>query len=191
MNDKFDLKELQKRIDEVKEETQRLTQFTREYLECLLKRHSLKEIIYEEHEFEDVPTEITDLLKNGEIPTEDQIAQMDDETQDYLLKECVFICGMGAVAFYCQTEEENEEPTEFDYIMAMADQSPGHYVAMYLIAAFTLLFARIPSFEMIQLIAKDFDSSEENLQQGLELYNELCLSIYNRYMEDKEFYEQE
>ena len=193
MEDKFDIKELQKRITEVKEYDKKLSKFTAKFLECLIKRHDLENIIYEEQTFEDVPDEVTELLKKGQVPSEEQIALMDEETQDYLCKECVFICGMGAVAYYSQTEEEEEddEPSEFDVIMEMCNQSPGHYVATYLIAAFTLLFARIPSFELIQLLSKDFDSSEENLQEGLEIYSELCLSIYNRYLEDEEYYVQE
>jgi hypothetical protein len=191
MEDKFDIKELQKRIDEVKEHTNNLSRFTTKFLECLIERHDLQSIIYEEQEFEDVPDEITELLKKGEVPSEEQIALMDEETQDYLLKECVFICGMGAVAFYCQTEEDSDEPTEFDHILEMTNTSPAHYLAAHLIAALTLLFGRIPSFDMVQLMTKDFDVSEEQIQMSLELYNELCLSIYNRYMEDEEYYDKE
>jgi hypothetical protein len=191
MEDKFDIKELQKRIAEVKEETQNLTRFTRKYLECLIKRHDLQNIIFEEQEFEDVPDEITELLKKGEVPSEEQIAMIDEETQDYLLKECVFICGMGAVAYYSETEEDSDEPSEFDHILEMTNASPAHYVAVHLIAALTLLFCRIPSFEMIQLLTKDFDQSEEQIQSNLELYNEFCLSVYNRYVEDEEYYDDE
>ena len=191
MEDKFDIKELQKRIAEVKEETQNLTRFTRKYLECLIKRHDLQNIIFEEQEFEDVPDEITELLKKGEVPSEEQIAMIDEETQDYLLKECVFICGMGAVAYYSETEEDSDEPSEFDHILEMTNASPAHYVAVHLIAALTLLFCRIPSFEMIQLLTKDFDQSEEQVQSNLELYNEFCLSVYNRYVEDEEYYDDE
>lgn len=189
MEEKFDLKELQKRITEVKEYDQKLSKFTSKFLECLIKRHDLHNMLFEEQEFEDVPEEVVELLKKGQVPSEEQIALMDEETQDYLCKECVFICGMGAVAFYSQTEDEDDdEPSEFDEIMDMSQQSPGHYVATYLIAAFTLLFCRIPSFDLIQSIVKDFDDSEENIQQALEIYSELCLSIYNRYMEDQEYY---
>jgi len=191
MEDKFDIKELQKRIAEVKEETQNLTRFTRKYLECLIKRHDLRNIIFEEQEFEDVPDEITELLKKGEVPSEEQIAMIDDETQDFLLKECVFICGMGAIAYYSETEEDSDEPTEFDNILEMTNASPAHYVAVHLIAALTLLFCRIPSFEMIQLLTKDFDQSEEQVQSNLELYNEFCLCVYKRYVEDEDYYDDE
>jgi hypothetical protein len=188
MEDKFDIKELQKRITEVKQETDRLTKFTRKYLECLIKRHDLQNIIYEEHMFEDVPSEIVELLKRGELPSENQIAMMDEETQDYLLKECVFICGMGAVAYYSDMMEDDVEPTEFDNIIEMSNLSPGHYLATHLIAALALLYCRIPSFEMVQVLTQDFGNSEQQLQQSLEFYNELCVSIYNRYLEDEEYY---
>ena len=189
MEDKFDIKELQKRISEVKQETEKLTKFTRKYLECLIKRHDLHSIIYEEQEFEDVPDEITELLRKGEVPSETQIALMDEETQDYLLKECVFICGMGAVAFYSDTDdEEDDEPTEFEQILEMSNVSPGHFVGVHLIAAMALLCCRVPSFELIQRMTNDFDSSEEQMQLSLELFNELCVSVYNRYLEDEEYY---
>lgn len=187
MEEKFDLKELEKRIKEVKEETKKLAQFTSLFLECLIKRHDLQNILSPEQEFEDVPREVVESILRGEVPSEEQINLMSQETQDYLLKECLFICGMGAVAYYSSVEE-SDGPSKFDNILEMSNQSPGHYVAMYLIAAFTLLFARIPSFEFIQLLCKDFDSSEENLEKGLDLYTELCLSVYNRYLEDKDYY---
>jgi MFS-type transporter involved in bile tolerance (Atg22 family) len=98
---------------------------------------------------------------------------------------------MGAVAYYSETEEDSDEPSEFDNILEMTNASPAHYVAVHLIAALTLLFCRIPSFEMIQLLTKDFDQSEEQIQSNLELYNEFCLSVYNRYVEDEEYYDDE
>lgn len=188
MEDKFDLKELQKRISEVKQENQHLTKFTHGFLECLIKRHDLKNIIYEEQQFEDVPDQITQCLKDGKIPTEDQLSVMDIEIQDALIKECVFICGMGAVAFYSETSENEEERTVFDDILDMSEESPGHYLGMHLISVLTLLFCRIPSHELIVTLTKNFDSSQENLESCLELYNEFCLSLYNRFVEDKEYY---
>jgi hypothetical protein len=189
MEDKFDIKELQKRISEVKQETEKLTKFTRKYLECLIKRHDLHSIIYQEQEFEDVPEEITELLRKGEVPSETQIEMMDEETQDYLLKECVFICGMGSIAYYSEMDEnENNGLNEFEEILEMSNVSPGHFLATHLIAAMTLLCCRVPSFELIQRMTNNFDSSEEQMQVNLELYNELCVSIYNRYLEDEEYY---
>lgn len=195
MKDKFDIKELHKRIEEVKEETQYLTKFTHEFLECLIERHNIQDIIWEEQEFEDVPNEIVELLKNGEVPTEEQLSVLDSETQNFLLKECVFICGMGAVSIYSHIEEiknneeyDDEKMTIFDSILEMSDESPGHYIGMYLIAALSLLLGKIPSYEMIEVLTKNFDSSQDNLQRCYELYNEFCLSVYNRYMGDKEIY---
>jgi hypothetical protein len=99
MEDKFDIKELQKRISEVKQETEKLTKFTRKYLECLIKRHDLHNIIYKEQEFEDVPDEITELLRGGEVPSESQIEMMDEETQDYLLERMCLYLWYGSSCF--------------------------------------------------------------------------------------------
>lgn len=188
MEDKFDLKELQKRIAEVKEETEFVTKFSHVFLECLLKRHDLKNIIYEKHQFENVPDEVTQCLKDGKIPTEEQLSVMDAETQDYLIKECVFICGMGAVAFYSETSEDEEQKTVFDDILEMSNESPAHFVGMHMISVLTLLFCRIPSYDLIETLTNNFDSSQKNLEYCLDIYNEFCLSLYNRFLEDKEYY---
>ena len=188
MEDKFDLKELQKRITEVKQETEFVTKFTQGFLECLLKRHDLKSMIYEDQEFENIPDEIAQCLKDGKIPTEEQLSAIDFESQDNLIKECIFICGMGSVAFYSETSEDEEEKTVFDDILAMSDQSPAHYVGMHLISVLTLLFCRIPSADLIVTITNNFDCSQKNIQYCLELYNEFCLSLYHRFEEDQEYY---
>lgn len=188
MEDKFDLKELQKRITEVKQETEYVTKFTQDFLECLIKRHDLQNIIYEAHEFENIPDDITQCLKDGKIPTEDQLSTVDSQSQDNLIKECIFICGMGAIAFYSETSEDEEENTAFDDILEMSNESPAHYLGMHLMSVLALLFCRIPSFDMVKTITKDFDSSQGNIEYCLDLYNEFCLSLYSRFAEDKEYY---
>lgn len=193
MEDKFDIKELQRRISEVKNETKETSEFSKHYFECLIKRHNLADFLDEKQEFQDVPDHIVEMLRNGEVPTEDQLSLMNCETQDFLLKDCVFICGLGAISWYSMSlpEYEDTEEKPFDTIIEMMDISPGHHTACYLIAAFTLLFARIPSVEMIEVLTNNFNSSQEQIEKNLELYNELCVSILDRYLEDKEYYADE
>lgn len=189
MEDKFDIKELQKRISEVKEESRHMNEFTQEFIECLIDRHDLSNLLIEEQEFDDIPDEVTSCLKKGEVPTIDQLSMIDDDPKDFLIRECVFICGMGAVAYYSeQIENEDDEPSAFDAIMEMSDESPGHYIGTYLIAGLALLFGKIPSLEMVQIMTNNFDSSSEYLTRTIELFNELCLAIHQRYLEDKEYY---
>lgn len=190
MEDKFDIKELQKRIAEVKQENQITAKFTHQYLECLIKRHDLVNILHEDQEFDNVPESITDSLKKGEIPSEEQLSIMDTETQDYLLKDCVYMCGMGAIAWYCENlpEYEGIEPSPFDEILSMPNISPGHHTASYIVSALTLLMADLPSQDLIESLTNNFDSSEEQLEKNLEFFNELCLSIVKRYIEDQEYY---
>lgn len=190
MEDKFDIKALQSRIAEVKKESEQTTQFTLEYLECLLKRHDLSVLLHEEQEFTDTPEEVTDALKRGELPKKEDLARMTSEAQDYLIKDCVYMCGLGAISWYGDNlpEYEDVEPKPFDEIIRMPDISPGHHTASYIISAFTLLLADIPSQHFIELITNNFDSSEEQLQENMEFFNELCVSIYKRYSEDLEYY---
>lgn len=197
MEEKFDIKELQKRITEVKEETKMLNTFTREYLECLIERHDLPNFMEDDYEFEDIPEEIISIIKKGELPTEEQISELDEETQDIFIKECVFLCGISAVSWYCDMEEEIEEEEEddeedvsiFEIIMEMSNESIGHYTATYIIAALTLLFGKIPSFGLIECMTNNFSSDDEQIDKNMMMFNELCFSIICRYKEDKSYYD--
>lgn len=190
MEDKFDIKALQSRIAEVKKESEETTEFTLKYLECLLKRHDLANILHEEHEFEDTPDEVNDALKKGELPKREDLAKMTTDSQDYLIKDCVYMCGLGAISWYGDNlpQYEDIDPKPFDEIMAMPDISPGHHTASYIVAALTLLFADIPTQFMLELLTKNFDSSPEQLEENMELFNELCVTILKRYQEDLEYY---
>ena len=47
--------ELQKRILQVKLEEEQTVSFTRDFIECLIKRHDLKEMLDYEFDHEDIP----------------------------------------------------------------------------------------------------------------------------------------
>ena len=193
--DKFDIKSLQKRIQEIKTENEHGITFTQEFLKCLFERHNLKEIIHEDQEFEDVPELIVEKIKNGEVPEYHEIALMDIDTQDHLLKDCVWMCGMGAIAWYSQNLEEykdlEEEEKPFNQIIKMPDMGIGYHSASFLIAAFTMLMADVPSEELIVTLTNNFSDDEKQVEKNFELFNELCLGIYRRYEEDLSMYELE
>lgn len=193
--DKFDIKSLQKRIQEIKTENEHGITFTQEFLKCLFERHNLKEIIHEDQEFEDVPELIVEKIKNGQVPEYHEIALMDIDTQDHLLKDCVWMCGMGAIAWYSQNLEEykdlEEEEKPFNQIIKMPDMGIGYHSASFLIAAFTMLMADVPSEELIVTLTNNFSDDEKQVEKNFELFNELCLGIYRRYEEDLSMYELE
>ena len=190
MEDKFDIKYLHSRIAELKKQSEESIKFTREYLECLIKRHDLKNIIHEDHEFDNVPVTILDSLKNGIVPSEEELCLIDSETQDYLIKDCVYMCGLGAICWYCDNIPDYKElqPSPFDEILEMSTVSPGHYTASYIIAGLTLLMSDLPSQEIVEVMTNNFDSSEDQVERNFNLFNEICVSILKRYMEDKEYY---
>lgn len=190
MEDKFDIKALQSRIAEVKKESEETTEFTLQFLECLLKRHDLGNVIHDEHEFDDTPEEVNDALKRGELPQKEDLAKMTTDAQDYLIKDCVYMCGLGAISWYGDNLPQYEEidPKPFDEIIVMPDISPGHHTASYIVAAFSLIFADVPSQKMIEVLTNNFDSSSEQLEENMELFNELCVTILKRYREDLEYY---
>ena len=190
MEEKFDIKALQSRIAEVKKETEEMTEFALQFFECLIKRHDLPNILHEDHEFDDTPDEVTEALKKGEVPKKEDLVKMTSEAQDYLIKDCVYMCGLGAISWYGENMPQYEEldPKPFDEIVSMPDISPGHHTASYIAAGLTLLFADIPSQRTIELLTNNFDSSPEQLDENMEFYNELCVNILKRYTEDLEYY---
>jgi hypothetical protein len=190
MEDKFDIKALQSRISEVKKETEESTEFALAFLDCLLNRHDLANVLHEEHEFDETPDEVNEALKKGELPNKEDLAKMTSDALDYLVKDCVYMCGLGAISWYGDNVPmyEDLDPKPFDEIIAMPDISPGHHTASYIVAGLALLCADIPSQTMIERLTNDFDSSPEQLEENMNFYNEICLMIIRRYQEDLEYY---
>jgi hypothetical protein len=182
----IDLKSLQSRINEIKEEGQESADFTIEYINCLMERHDLKDSIPDDYELEDVPDSILEMLSMGKIPTKEQIILMDSDTQNFLLFELIWLCGMTAISFYTSEEEVEEgEPGTFDVILGMMHVSPGHWTACYLICVLSLLMAKVPSEDMIAKITNDFSDDPEQCQKNMDYFIEFASSVLTRYNEDK------
>lgn len=190
MEDKFDIKSLQSRIAEVKQEQEVSNNFTQEFLECLLKRHDLQNLITDEQNFQDVPDTIVEDLREGIVPSIEKLSVIDVATQDYLLKDCVWLCGMASVAFYSDnnSQYQHDDPKPFDEIIKMPEISPAYHTGSYIVAALTLLMGEIPSQNIVTALTNNFDDSENQLERNVELYNELCVSILRRYQEDQDYY---
>lgn len=189
--DAFDFKSLQTRIDSIKEEGKENTDFTYEFIECLMDRYNLKESTPKEHELEDVPDSILEKITQGELPSKEELLLMDPDAQNYLLFELIYFCGMGMIAsfdYQNQEEGEEEETPIFDAILAMRDFSPAHYLGSYITAAMTLLMGCIPSPAMIQLLTNDFSMDEEQMQQNFITFSEISASILVKYREECDFW---
>lgn len=187
----IDLKSLQSRINEIKKEGEEITDFTYDFLECLMERHDLSECLPEDIELEDVPDHIIDTLRKGSIPTKEELILISPDVQNFMCFELIWICGMGAIASYGADEDGNEEegiPSTFDAILAMRDVSPAHNVASYIIAVLALLMSQLPSEEMIESITNNFDCSEEQIQTNMDNFVEFSSAIITRYREDKAYY---
>lgn len=190
-SDKFDLKTLQFRIQELKQETEESAHLTYDIINCLLVRHSLVKMISENQKFDSVPESITEKIKNGVLPTKEEISTLDPETQDSLIKQLIWICGMGTIAWQCEHWDEGVMGSDnpFEVIISMCDVDEGHYTATYLITAFTLLLGHIPSPHLIEVLTNNYASDEDSLDSTSQIFNELCISILSRYNEDREMYE--
>jgi hypothetical protein len=190
MSEEFSLKELNKRIEEVKQENEQSTDFSYDFLSCLMKRYDLQKCLQSDHVFEDIPERFLDILKKGSIPSKEEISKLDAATQDYFLKDCVFICGLSAIQFYCEHDSQyfNLDVNQFDEIIKMPSMSEGHQTACYIVAALALLLSGVPDQQMISAITNNFNSSEEQLDINMEYFNQLCASIMRRHTEDAIYY---
>jgi hypothetical protein len=192
MTTDFDLKALQSRINEIREEGEEITDFTYDFIECLIKRHCLNDFLWEETELEDVPDSILETIREGKVPSKDELILLSPDTQNFLCFELIWICGMAALACYGADDdgdEEEEEPSTLDVILSMKEESPAHYIASYLIAVMTLLMGQIPSQDLIICMTNDFDESEEQLQKNMTSFVELSSAVLTRYHEDLGYFE--
>ena len=182
--------ELQKRILQVKLEEEQTVSFTQDFIECLLKRHDLKEMLDYEFDHEDIPDSIMEYIRKEEVPPKKELEVLDAEQQDFLLKDFIFMCGMGAIAYYSDHNPiyKDMDPKPFDSIIKMPDMSPGHHTASYIVAALALLLSDIPAQDMTESLTNNFDPSDEQIEKNVLLFNELCVSILKRYLEDKAYY---
>lgn len=190
-SNQIDLKSLQSRINEIKKEGEEITDFTYDFLQCLMYRHDLSECIPPDFELEDVPDHIVESLRNGNVPEKEQLLMISPDAQNFMCFELIWVCGMGAIASYGADKDGNEEegiPSTFDVILAMRDVSPAHNIGSYIIAAFALLMCQLPSEDMIARITNNFDDSQEQLQNNMDNFVELAASIVTRYREDLMYY---
>jgi hypothetical protein len=190
MTENFDISALNQRIAEVKQESNECTEFTHSFIECLLKRHDLSNMIQIDQDFEDVPSEMVEMIFNGKCPPKEEIFKLDIDTQDAFIKDLVWICGMGAVSWYCDNEEQYQkmDPKPFDEIIKMPTLSIGHHSSSFIIAALVLLTATIPNQVMVECMTNSFDSSDEQLEKNAIIYNDLCYCILKRYTEDLNYF---
>jgi hypothetical protein len=188
----FDLNSLQSRINDIKKEGEEVSEFTIQYLKCLMDRHDLQHAIPDDYDFGDVPESIIQTLRSGDIPTEDEITIIDVDTQNFLCFELVFLCGLCAVVRYGGTDpvktENGDSDSVWDVIWQMRSLSEHHYIATYIISALTLLMGQIPSQRLSTQMVSNLAEDDNQLQRNMDYFVELCSAILTRYLEDSEYY---
>jgi hypothetical protein len=189
MIDINDLKQLNSLTANLKEDSESTAQFTIDFLECLLKRYSLKTSLKGEVEIEDIPDEIIKILQSGNLPTKEDLLPLDSETQAFLVLKMMWFAGTYRISVYsADIEEDDEIPSPIDCILAMRDVSAAHEMGSYLFAGLALLMSSIPTYDFVSDLCNNFLDTPEN---HLTLYNkisEVCAAIKSRYEEDMEWY---
>lgn len=190
MTDSFDMSGLLERINKIKKQGEKSTEFTLECLQCLLERHDLKYSIHPDFEVVDVPLVILESLRQGILPTKEQICLLDDEVQSNFIAEMVWVCGMNAISYYTADVPPDEDgETILDQFLVMLEVSESHFVGCYLIAALTLLMSNAPSIEMIETITDNFNNDSAHIEKSQEIFYEYIRAIHSRWKEDKLNYE--
>jgi hypothetical protein len=188
----FDLNVLQSRINQIKEEGNESSEFTLNFIKCLMYRHNLKFAIPEDFEIDDIPTSIIETIVSGEIPTIDSLNILSEDDKNWLIIQLIWVCGLAAIYNYCQDEEVVEDgESTFDVVLAMMDVSEAHCSGCYVLCALTLLMAKLPPLEMIELITNDFSNNPMSIERSKEVFYQLSSGIISRYMEDLVHYDRE
>jgi hypothetical protein len=185
MQELFNINILEERISKIRKEGELATDLTLEFLQCLLERHDLESSIPEDVNIDLFPSPIYETLRQGELPSKEQLLMMDNDTQINFILNLIWLCGMNAIAYY--TEDSG---TEFlDSLLAMLDVSVGHAIGCYIIAALALIQATVPSIEFVASLTNEFDDSPENYNKMQEYLLELAFSVLHRWREDKIYYQ--
>lgn len=194
MPETFDMSGLTDRINKIKENGREVTEFNLEFLRCLMTRHCLKDAIPLEFIIDNVPPLVIEKLQDGELPTIEEMLIMSPDTQNTLLFELIWVCGLNAIYINTNDEEselqDNDPPDYFQSIVSMLDVSPAHYMGSYLAAVYTLLMGKVPTVEFIEIITNNFNCSDEQLNKNKFMISELALGLFLRWKEDQFCYNQ-
>lgn len=165
MIDEFDFKKLNTMTAFLKAESESFSEDTTRYIECLILRYDLVAAIPDEIKIEEIPDEIIDIIRNGFIPTKEDLLPLDKNGQAYLITQLVWLCGMHRIIYYSSlsTQDEEEDYSKAEELVKMQESSGSHFFASYIYAALALLNCRIASDEYIATLTNNFDNSEENI----------------------------
>jgi hypothetical protein len=189
MIDEFDFKKLNTMTAFLKAESESFSEDTTRYIECLILRYDLVAAIPDELKIEEIPDEIIDTIRNGFIPTKEDLLPLDKNAQAYLITQLVWLCGMHRIIYYSSLSAQDDHYSKAEDLIKMQESSGSHVFASYIYAALALLNCRIVSDEYIASLTNNFDNSEENILKLNRIFAELCESIYLRYHEDFQYYE--
>lgn len=189
MIDEFDFKKLNTMTAFLKAESESFSEDTARYIECLILRYELVAAIPDELKIEEIPDEIIDIMRNGLIPTKEDLLPLDKNAQAYLITQLVWLCGMHRIIYYSSLSTIEEDYSKVERIVKMQETSGSQFFASYIYAALALLNCRIATDEYIEALTNNFDDSEENMMRLNLIFCELCESIYLRYHEDFHYYE--
>jgi hypothetical protein len=189
MIESMDFKQLNKLTAQVKAQSESSSDFTISFLDCLMTRYNLQSCLMANIVLEEIPDDIIQILREGNIPTKEDLLPLDFETQQTLMMEMMWFAGMNKIVYYTAGEKvDAETPSTSECILAMRDVSNAHFYASYLFAGLTLLMNVVPSYEFVSALTNNFDNSLENLAFIMDRSCEVLSSLHERHTEDLDFF---
>lgn len=182
----FNLSYLQKKINELKEETNESSEYTIEYLQCLMEDHDLQDSLDEVIEIKEIPDIILNKLRQGDIPSEDDLLSIDAFMQFVLRSELIFACGMHRLKLL--GGEELKEGCEYpmcEVVTRLTEMSPACCGGAYIFMAMLLLTSVIPSPIIIGAMTSNFGESQEEVETSSLVFQELSDNLLDRYRHEK------
>lgn len=177
------LETLQRQIEEQRKDQTSQASYTQTFLECLIRRHDLPNMIAHDQRIEGTPTELLDQLKNGSIPEKTALSLLSVQEQEHLVRELIWICGHGAIRWY-REQGLSEQGCSWEPETSL---SRLQWSESYIHAALALLTSSDPSMEFLHLATSRGHTETEKLQHNLLLFAELQAAILCRHEEDKRY----
>lgn len=158
-------------------------EYTHAFLNCLIQRHDLVNMMATDQSINGVPSELLDQLKQASLPSQSALALLSIQEQNHLLRELIWICGHGAIRWYREQGLSNQG-RQWQPRMQL---SRLHWSESYLQAALALLTSTDPSADLLRFVTSGGCCEAEQIQHNLALFLELQAAILCRHKEDEHY----
>lgn len=177
------LQTLHRQVEHLRGQQHKQSSYTSAFLDCLVYRHDLPNMMAEDQSIEGVPDSVLRALRRGDVPTESELARLSLEDQNRLIRDLVWIAGHGAIRWY-REQGLSDHGSQLVLGECMNEWTTEDWAASYVRAALALLLACDPSPDLMDLMIDAEVPGITPLERLRRIYAELELAILSRHVED-------